>query len=171
MARRTTLVRDGEEVWETTTDGRVWVATTDIRGKVKLVSAGGKTGTRLRISSADREANQDRVIEDLDDPFTNGMLRRVDADQNADESTASDQALTTDDLMKLFAKSGMAFQSAVKKLNERNIRRMREMCEAVDASTSQVAFLDAYVAENFRKEGSMPSYKEMFTDDGRPRDE
>lgn len=164
MAAKTLRVREGEEIWETTTAGRVWVVTTDHRGHERRVSVGAKVGARLRITTVDREINQDRVMEDTSDPFRNGMLKRVDADQNTDERTASDQALTTEELLTVFAKSGMAFQAAVRKLNERNVRRLRELCEAVDASTSQVAFLDKYVDENFRQQGSMPSYDEMMGD-------
>lgn len=162
MAEKTLRARPGEEIWETVTEGRVWVVTTDHRGHERRTSVGGKAGARLRITTVDREINQDRIMEDTSDPFRNGMLRRVDADQNTDERTASDQALTTEQLVTVFAKSGMAFQSAVKKLNERNVRRLREMCEAVDASTSQVAFLDKHISENFRQHGSMPSYDEMM---------
>jgi predicted type IV restriction endonuclease len=150
-------VRDGEEMWETITDGRVWVTVTDHRGHESSKSVGGKAGSRLRISTVDREINQDRIITDGGDPFANGMLRRVDADQNLDERTASPHALTNENLMLIFSKS------AVKKLNETNVRRMAAMTTDVDASTSQVAFLETYVRENYRKEGDTPTYREMMT--------
>lgn len=165
MAEKMLRAREGEEIWETTTQGRVWVVTTDHKGHEKPISVGGKLGARLRITSVDREINQDRILEDTSDPFRNGILKRVDADQNTDERTASDQALDTNELVTVFAKSGMAFQSAVKKLNERNVRRLREMCDAVDASTSQVAFLDKHIEEHYRQQGAMPSYNEMMQQD------
>lgn len=166
MTQKQLRARPGEEIWETTTEGRVWVVQTDHRGHERRVNVGGKVGQRLRITAVDREINQDRILEEESDPFRSGMLKRIDADQNTDERTASDQALSTDELIPVFAKSGMAFQSAVKKLNERNVRRLREMAEAVDASTSQVTFLDKHIEANYRQHGAMPSYNEMMqTDD------
>lgn len=162
MAERQLRVREGEEIWETTTEGRVWVTTSDARNKEKPVSVGGQVGQRLRISVDDREINQDAIMNAADDPFVNGLLKRIDQDQNDDERTKTDQALSSEDLAKLFAKSGNAFQSAVRKLNELNVRRLREMAEGLDASGSQVRFLDEHVAEHYRNEGTMPSYNEML---------
>lgn len=159
--------REGEEVWETVTDGKVYLRFTDQRGREQVKGFGGKTGTRIRIPTVDREVNQDAIIGGSD-PFTNGMLRRIDADQNADERTASDQVYSTEELMAFFAKSGNAFQSQVRRLNERNVRRMREMAEHVDASASQIAFLDRYIIDNYRVQGSMPSYDELVQDEGAP---
>jgi predicted type IV restriction endonuclease len=162
MAEKMLRARSGEEIWETTTAGRVWVTTTDHRGHERDVSVGGKIGARLRITTVDREINQDRVLEELSDPFRNGLLRRLDADQNVEERTTTDQALTTDDLVTVFAKHGSAFQAAVRNLNERNVRRLREMAEAVDATTSQVTFLDQHLEAKYRRHGAMPSYKDMM---------
>lgn len=156
----TPRARDGEEIWETTTPGKVWVLLTDDRGKEKSVRVGGAVGQRLRIKSLDREINQDAILEDTSDPFTNGLLRRVDADQNADPQTKSDQVLTTEDLMEFFKSTGNAFQAKVKKLNELNFRRLREMAEAADASASQISFLADHSA-NFRQEGDTATYREL----------
>lgn len=159
--QHTVKARPGEEIWETTTEGTVWVATTDDRGRTKDVSVGGKVGARLRIKTEDREIVQDAILEDGSDPFTNGLLRRVDADQNADERTRSDQALTTEDLMAIYDKKGNAFQAAVKKLNEFNVRRLREVAEGLDATASQISFLDTYLEENYRGGGDTPTYREL----------
>ncbi len=162
--QRRPRAREGEEIWETTTSGIVYYTTTDSRGHERVRSAGGQTGTRFRITTVDRELNQDAIVNDADDPFHNGWLRRADVDQNLDERTATDQALTTEELMAVFAKSGNAFQSAVRKLNERNVRRLREMVELVDASQSQQSFLSSHIEENYRQQGSMPSYDELVRD-------
>lgn len=153
--------RDGEEIWETTTQGTVWVNTTDERGKEKAVSVGGKPGQRLRVKSLDREIMQDSILEDGSDPFTNGLLKRIDADQNEDPQTASDQALTTEQLMDVFAKTGNAFQSNVKNLNELNVRRLREMAESLDAKASQINFLDEHLETTYRQHGDTPTYREL----------
>lgn len=150
-------------MWETTTTGVVWVPVVDERGRERDVRTGGKEGARLRLSITDREIAQERMMDPASDPFTNGLLRRVDADQNAVPDTVTDQALSTTELLVVFSKSGAAFQSAVRKLNEINVRRMRDVAETVDASTSQVTFLDAQIEERFRKHGSMPSYDELQT--------
>lgn len=156
--------REGEEIWETTTDGTVWVMTTDDRGKDKPVSVGGKVGQRLRIKSLDREICQDTVLDDASDPFTNGLLKRVDADQNTDERTASQQALSTEELMAIFEKTGNAFQSSVRRLNELNVRRLREAADALDAKASQLSFLDEHIATNYKGGGDTPTYREMQAD-------
>ena len=149
--------REGEEVWETTTDGRVWIPL-DVRGREQAVTVGGRAGSRLRVRAIDREIAQDRCLDD--DPFTNGLLKRVDADQQSDPRTASPNVLSTEDLMVGFSKNGMAFRSFVDKLSEFNARRMAEMAEMVDGSTSQVSYLREVVAR-FKVEGDTPTYREM----------
>lgn len=157
----TPRARDGEEIWETTTPGKVWVLVTDDRGKEKSVRVGGAPGQRLRIKSLDREINQDAILGDESDPFTNGLLKRIDADQQQDPQTASDQVIDTEALMDFFKSSGAAFQNKVRKLNELNFRRLYEMAEAADASASQIAFLREHLAATFRLEGDTPTWREL----------
>jgi len=151
--------RPGEEVWETTTDGTVWVPIVDVRGRESYVEVGGVAGSVLRITSIDREVAQDRVPTG-NDPFVNGMLRRIDADQNADPKTASDQALGTDELVAVFTKSGTAFRAAVDKLSEHNVRRLYEAMELVDATASQQAYLREKIA-SFRPKGNDAAYADL----------
>lgn len=154
--------REGQEIWETTTEGTVWVSVVDERNRERAVSVGGKVGSRLRLTALDREIVQDAILNSGSDPFTNGLLRRVDADQNLDPATSTDQAFSTEQLLVLFSKSGNAFQAAVRRLNEVNVRRMADMAEGVDASASQIAFLEALIEEKFRIHGSTPTYDEMM---------
>jgi hypothetical protein len=156
--------REGEEIWETTTAGTIWAMVTDDRGKEKSVSVGGAVGQRLRIKSLDREIGQDRVLDDASDPFVNGLLKRVDADQNLDERTQSEQVLSTEELMAIFDSTGNAFQSKVRKLNELNVRRLRDAAETLDAKASQLAFLDEHIAENYKGGGDTVTYREMQAD-------
>ncbi len=149
---------EGMEIWETTTAGRVWVTVTE-RGKERETSVGGKVGAKLRISEDDRQVNQDRCYEPSGDPFINGLLRRVDAGATPDDN--SEHALDERQLMVGFAKSGKAFHAYVDKLNELNTRRMRDLCERVDASQSQVAYLDKVIKERYRIEGDTETYREL----------
>jgi hypothetical protein len=150
--------REGEEIWETTTDGRVWLTMVDDRGRDVVKSVGGKVGDRIRIKTTDREIMQDNVE---DGPFSNGMLKRVDSQAKPEDN--SPQALTTDELMVGFTKSGKAFHSWVAALNEMNVRRMRDMAEAVDATASQIAHLDTVIKEKFRVEGDTETYRTLKT--------
>ena len=158
--------REGEEIWQTTTDGTVWVQTTDGRGGSREVSVGGRTGAVLRIKTLDREIAQEAIFDIDADPFRNGLLKRVDADQNENENTSTDQAYTTEELLKVFSKSGNAFQSFVNKLNEVNVRRMKDIADSVDATQSQVAYLEKVIEEKYRKHGDTRTYREMMAQDG-----
>lgn len=155
----TMRAREGEEIWETTTDGLVWVSVMDDRGRVSEKSFGGKAGTKLRIKTTDRLVNEDAVYGPS--VFENGMLVRI--DQAADQLPESmrEQTFTTEELAAGFTKNGMAFRSFVDKLNELNTRRMRTMCEAVDASQSQLNYLDGVIREKYKIEGDTPTYREM----------
>lgn len=158
--------RAGEEVWETTTSGRVWVEVTNERGQPRAVSAGGRTGARLRITVEDRELVQERIINREQDPFVNGMLVRVDADQQADPRTKSPDALNTEQLMKVFSKTGKTFNSMVDSFSEVTVRRMLEMAEDVDATNSQISYLRQVIDDRYHIGGDTPTYREM---QGEPR--
>jgi len=163
-AKRAPHARDGEEIWETTTDGLVWVPTVDSRGRERNVKIGGKAGARLRINTLDRELAEERLSEPSASVFRNGMLVRVDSRKgdHADPELDLGQEISTEDLMAAFAKSGNAFQSYVNRLNELNQRRMLEMAPAVNASVAQVEYLTGLM-EQYRPstEGTQPSVAEM----------
>lgn len=157
--KRRPRTRAGEEVWETTTDGTVYIPVVDARGREQVIQVGGAAGSILRIASLDREIAQDRVP-DGTDVFRNGMLRRVDADQNEDEKTASTAAISTQQLIDIFTKAGNAFRSAVDKLDEFNVRRLHEAMEMCDASVSQQNYLNEKLAA-FRPQGDLASYRDL----------
>lgn len=165
--------REGEEVWELTVPGRVWVKVTKFTRTghpvTEAVSWGPKKqGQQFRISTSDREMNQESVQDPQNDIFRNGMLVRVDADQNEDEDTASEDAVSTEDLLSIFNKNGNAFQSAVRKLGELPIRRMREIADAVDATNAQVRFLDELIEERYRRGGAQPDVELALDGSVRP---
>jgi len=149
------------ETWEISTPGRVWLQTTTYsrhnQPVIKDISLGpNRVGQKLKITQADREMNQERVADSAHDPFRNGLLVRVDADQNTDIATASQDALTAAQLMDIFSKHGNPFRTAVEALGEVPIRRLREMADAVDATVKQVQFLDEVIEERYFKAGSQP---------------
>ena len=153
--------RAGEEIWETTISGRVWVETTNEKGAPRMVSVGGREGARLRITTEDREIAQERIINRDLDPFVNGSLVRVDADQQNDERTKSVDALSTEQLIQVFSKTGKAFQTKVDGLGELTVRRMMDIAEQVDATNSQINYLRKSIEERWPIGGDTPTYREM----------
>lgn len=149
------------ETWEITTEGRVWLQVTSFtrhgQPQDKDVSLGPKKiGQKLKISVSDRERNQENVSDPQFDPFLNGLLVRVDADQQQVKATMSTDALTTGDLLALYELRGEDFRAAVELLGQVPIRRLREMAETVDATTSQVTILDDVIQERYRRAASQP---------------
>lgn len=155
------LTRPGEEVWETTIPGRIWLEATNDRGKPVPLSVGGRPGARLRISTEDRIIAQERIIDREFDPFVNGMLTRIDADQQQDEKTKSADALSTEDLLKIFSYSSRRFQTAVDQLGQVSVRRMLEMAETVDATASQTSYLKKAIDERWPIGGDTATYREI----------
>lgn len=138
--------RPGEEVWELCTGGRVWVAVTDAKGVEKARGVSGR-GARLRISTSDRELAQERTRDDRNDPFTNGTLIRLDADQNEVEETASTSALSDSQLLDLLSKKqGAVFKKSLEELSEVAYRRLRTLVRDNDEVTAaqQKAFQSVY---------------------------
>jgi len=135
------------ETWESTTSGRVWLQTTTYtrhgQPLVKDISVGpNKVGAKIKISTADREMNQEQVADERNDPFRNGLLVRVDKDQQQDPATQSSEAIPAKDLLAIFGKNGNAFHAAVNKLGEVPLRRLRAMADEIDATAKQVEYLD-----------------------------
>lgn len=148
MAEKKVTTRPGEEVWEMCTGGAVWVTLTKdkIRGTTKEQSVKGR-GSRLRISTEDRELAQERVREEKNDPFTNGTLIRIDADQQVDEMTASTSALSDEQLLGLLSKKqGAVFKKALEELSEISYRRLRTLLKdnGEVTATQQKALQEVY---------------------------
>ena len=147
------------ETWQTTTAGGVWIFQVDHRGVEKPRRIKGKAGFRFRCTAADREASGARFYDPKDDPFLNGTFVRVGMEPEAvaEELPGYDveQALTDPDLIKVFASSGNAFQAKVRKLNERNVRRLAALAEDNPdlVSSAQEKFLEQYIIENYRPGG------------------
>jgi hypothetical protein len=120
----------------------------------------GKSGTRFKVTSSDREANHAMHVEHDSDPFLNGTFKRVDVptaevvEQMPDYD--QEQTLSDKELLVTFTSSGNAFHAKVKKFTERNVRRMLALAEenAEVVSAAQQAFLTQYIVENYRPGGA-----------------
>lgn len=166
-AERPKAVVVGKEIWRNTTRARVYYIQTDRHGRetTKFVT-GGKEFT---ISAVDVQIAIDRLSDPKRSPFVNGTLKRVDArvadpEQPEEEQEAQGKTplpeghdpatvLEDGDLRKLLAKTGMAFHTAVKKLNEAQARRFLEIVEENEdgnVSVKQAEFVKQYVVDTFR---------------------
>lgn len=131
------LVREGEEVWESTTPSQVWMEIGLPDKTTKMITAHG-VGARLRLQTADRQIYQERLERKEHDVFTNGLLVRVDADQQEDEDTTSPSAVTDEALMKLFNLKQIArFRNAIDELSEISLRRLVTLAKSSDIGTKQ----------------------------------
>lgn len=155
------LTRAGEEVWETTVLGMVWLKVGDGRGGEKDVSVGGTVGQRLRIKTEDRIINQEVCINRDQDPFTNGTLVRVDADQMEDPRTASPDALSVEAMQEIFNLGPAEFSERIDTLGELSLRRMKDMAEGVDATASQIRKVKELIEARYPLGGHMPIYDEL----------
>lgn len=157
MAERKVIqVETVEEVWETTGHATIYVRQTTVDGSTRNVAVGGRPGMRLRISEYDRERNQETVMDEAADPFTNGMLIRV-----LPEGEAGPQHLTDDQIAQLFMVTGQEFTDKVDELNEYNVRRMYEKAYELDATNSQIQTLKGMIETKWPIGGDTPMYREL----------
>lgn len=148
--------KDVEEVWESTGQGKIWVSTTNIEGKSRQVSVGGKPGMRLRITQYDRLRNQEKCLEVAQDPFSNGMLIRQEAEDRDDPNH-----LSPDQMTEVFGLTKREFAAKVDELSEYNVRRMFAMVDEVDATHSQIDILRDVIDAKWPIGGAMPIYDEL----------
>ena len=157
-AKTITVSRPDEEIWECTIPGRVSMDVSNERGGTKHISVIGN-GKRLRINTIDRERAEEVIRDGQNNPFRNGMLVRIDA--NNGEHVPSADELTDDDLKVMFELDNDTFEAMVPELSEVNIRRLSVLAKAVDARQAQVEFLKTYAEEHFAIGGTVPSWEEM----------
>lgn len=152
--------REFNEIWELTVPGTVWVSIVNERGRERAVQVGGRGGKRLRISPLDRELTQERIVDPENDPFLNGALVRVDTRDPGRER--SDQELTTEALVEIFGLETPMFIKRINALSEVNVRRMKVMCEDVDATQSQALALKNLIDERYPiTSGDTEVYREL----------
>jgi hypothetical protein len=154
-----TMAETEYETWETTSGGGVWIYQVDDRGVEKPRRIHGRAGYRFRCTQRDREHSGARFYDPKSDPFRNGTFVRVNQpiEQTLEQIPEYDavQALTDRDLLKVFASSGNAFQAKVRKLNERNVRRLAALAgnNLEIVSSAHQKFLTDYIMENYRPGG------------------
>lgn len=122
----------GQETWEATTDGTVWVQVKDPRvpGGWRGQKVGGKSRKKLNISIEEREFNQELVPEEnaQHDPFQNGLLVRTMPKAAEDRGP---NELTNDQLLEIFAvHDDDLFEQAVTSIDsEVVLRRLASLAE------------------------------------------
>jgi hypothetical protein len=151
-------VRDGEEVWAIQVPGSVSLKVTSFNRFGQAVEAQmtvgpNRSGHEFKIKVEDREENQARCVDPELDPFRNGMLVRVDNDQQADPATASEDALTTEALLDIYDLEPDKFEARVRALGELPLRRLADVGESMDCSHRQIGFVRELIAERYSKGG------------------
>lgn len=159
MERIVTQVESTEEVWETTGQGWVHVRVTGVDGKPRSIKAGGRPGQKLRLSEYDRLMNEERVLDDRVNPFSNGMLLKVSPID--EDAPFNPNHLSVDAMVELFTVTGPEFNTRVDELNEYNVRRLIEACDELDATNSQVQYLAKVLAQKWPIGGDTPMYREL----------
>ena len=149
-----------EERWECQIPGRVWVRVRDYDGRPRDVSVRG-IGSILRLNRDDRIRAQEAIPQATSDPFRNGMMLRLDADQQDDTDTASSDALSRTQLKDTFELELDDFREYVGTLGEVNVRRLKQMTSEVDASVNKTKFIDELIAERYSIGKDTPTYREM----------
>ena len=143
-----------EEVWAIQVPGSVSLRVTQFNRfgqptEAIMVMGPNRAGQQFRIKSVDREENQARCMAPEGDPFLNGMLVRIDADQQGVPETASTDALSTEQLLEIYDLDGEHFQSRVQALGELPLRRLAEVGVTMDCSHLQITFVNDLIAERY----------------------
>jgi hypothetical protein len=165
------MVPADKEIWESTIPGRIAVTTIDDRGRERTQSILGK-GQRLRVTAEERAINEERIRDQQNNPFRNGMLLHINRKpaeepsgdgegSAAPSSRPSDQELSDDELAATFEFEGDDFADAVRALSEVNVRRLKVLAAERDAKTSQVVFINSHIEETWPIGGDTPTYREM----------
>jgi hypothetical protein len=149
-----TKAREGEEVWAIQVQGSVSLRITTFnrfgQAVEGLMTIGpNRSGYEFKLKTEDREENQARCMSPESDPFRNGMLVRVDNDQQGDPATASSDALTTEQLLDVYDLEGAKFEARVRAMGELPLRRLAEVGESMDCSHRQITFVRDLIAERY----------------------
>ena len=155
-------LRPIEEVWLCMVSGEIWVEVTDHKGAPRSRSVSGTSG-RLRITTEDRIRCQERVLDPVNDPFTNGCLIRVDADQQVDPITASADAMTNEQLAEAFELAGGDFEDFLDAISEVNVRRMLVIAHEINAGVQHHSAIKDIIERKFAVGGTTDSNEQART--------
>lgn len=147
-----------EEVWAIQVAGKVSLRVTQNNRfgqpmDATLAMGPNRQGQQFRISTLDREENQARCMTRDHDPFLNGMLVRIDANQQDTPATASSDALSTEQLLDVYELEPKAFKQRVEAFSELPLRRLAEVGESMDCSHLQITLVRDLIAERYSKGG------------------
>lgn len=155
--------RSDIETWKVNIPGKVGVLVFDpaLKNYRQQRVSGTKGSPIVRLTVEDRQYNQAMIRDSKLDPFTNGMLVRLEADGDvADESSEH----TDDHLSQLLAKRKKeTFIDAVSELDELHARKLRELAE-VDGKNWQIEALDEHL-EQYRPGGTQTIMQDEFADE------
>lgn len=154
-----------EEVWAIQVPGSVSLRVTQNNRlgaivEASLVIGPNRAGQQFRIQTSDREENQAAAVSREHDPFLNGMLVRIDQDQQLDPITKSGNALSTEQLLDVYELTGDEFKERVQALGELALRRLAEVGESMDCSHLQIGFVRDLIQERYAKGGPQTTMDE-----------
>lgn len=150
------------ETWEMRVEGKIVLKVLKANRfnqpiEDRLVVGPKRKGMRFTITQDDRRDNQ-RIIAAVEhDPFKNGMLLRIDEDQQDEPETKTVAALTDEQYLEVLDLDDDAFRTRVAELPEVPVRNLRAMAEGAGASHVKVTWLDEHIAERFRPGGPQTS--------------
>lgn len=153
-----TRAKAGQEIWETTTDATVFITTEDSKGKERTRKYGGKRGSRIRITTEERDYVEENLRDFDRSPFRSGILKQVGglAVIEDERNHLSDEEM----VLAFKQKSGAVFQRWIGGLNEINLYRARDMLAAVDATRSQTEAITEALAP-YGKGHTVETWREM----------
>lgn len=163
-----------EEVWESTTGGWVHVHTKDPsnpRNWICKKRAGGPGNPKVRLTVEEREYNQSQVAwgnEHLD-PFTNGMLRRIEPADGADLEELPNQ-YSDEDLIKLLTvRSEAAFTKTIEGIESEILLRRLVPLAKKHATNARYEELQQIVKDKYpaTKGSDGGFYDEMSAEESR----
>lgn len=150
------------ETWEVRVDGTIYLNVLKatrfgavVEEQLKLGPR--RKGHRFEISPDDRRDNQRRIIDPEQDPFRNGMLMRVDGNQQDIPETKSEAVLSSEEELEILDLPEAEFRDRIASLPELPVRNIRSVAEAAGASHSKVTWLDEHIAERFMPGGPQES--------------
>lgn len=160
------------EVWESVTDGTVWVYVKDPRDpqgyrKARVGGSIGGGSRTLRISTDDRRFNQERVVEEMrsHDPFVNGMLRFVSSGPQIDDIDPRYHLADEDLIAMLEVRDQDIFKEAVEEIgSEVVIRRLRAIAER-QGTGGQLEIVDNVIDERYRVGHTQKVVREMMDEE------
>lgn len=156
------LAARGFEVWQMQIPGTIHLRTMVPNRFGQLVEdtltvGPNRVGHQFRISHEDREDNQQHVADSAYDPFRNGILARIDVDQQTVPETASINALTTEQILEIFDLTQDTFEEEIKRYAEIPLRRMIDVGERMDVSHRKIDAISRLVDERYSVAKSQPS--------------